>query len=109
MTLDAIDSNALEGKAQAEMRQEQDMQGSTLVQRSWPSNAKGPSQTTEEENGNGFITQPKFESLAAGGPNGNDVTNPALTQVLSHQSRYSARTSGRESDILYADFMRDCK
>ncbi len=107
MTLDNVDSDAVEGQAQSAMRQE--MQASSLNQRSWPSNDKGISQTSESETGNGFITQPKFEAPAGGGANDVGVTNPALTQVLSHQSRYSARTTGRESDILYADFMRDCK
>ena len=104
MTLDAIDSNSFAGQAQSEMRQ--DMQEpEQLNGRSFASNDKAPFQYSTEAHR--YAIPPKVDPPSSG--SGVDDSDNGVTQVMSHQTRYSARTTGRESDVLYADFLRDMK
>ena len=96
MTLDIIDSNALPGQAQAEVRQE-------LSRPEYVSSWAGANDKVAVEHmENGYAITPRHVS-------GPTDANDEITRVLSQQSRYTARSTGRESDILYADFMHSLK
>ncbi|KAJ9656289.1 hypothetical protein H2198_005064 [Neophaeococcomyces mojaviensis] len=99
MTLDIIDSNALPGQARADVQREMSESGNF---------------------GNSFEHDEKIalrkidEGLEAGTSRSNSSTQPSddnngITRVFSNQSRCTARTSGRESDIMYADVLRSMK
>lgn len=94
-TLEVIDSTAIPGQAQAEVRQELSL-GDVGA---WPkSDEKGFSQHTQNAPSN----KVEYSSSLSGLPD-------EIVPVLSHQSRYTARTLSRESDIEYADFLRSLK
>jgi hypothetical protein len=99
MTLEIIDSNAIPGQVQAEVRRE--LRGPEPLSRTLESNDKGTIQRNED----GRATPPGF-----GAPLGERLDdNDGMTRAISHQARYRARTGGRESDVLYADILRDLK
>ena len=105
MTLEAVDSNAIPGQARADVRRELSSYGQApqLSPTKSANNDKGTSQHSIED---GHVTpEPAFDaSLVSGGQLDDD--SDRVMPVLSHQTN---RTSGRESDILYAEFMRDMK
>jgi hypothetical protein len=57
---------------------------------------------SDKTSGGEYDLEPKLSPIIYN--NGNDE----ITHVTA-QSRYSKRTSGRESDVMYADFLRDMK
>ena len=106
MTLNTVDSNAIEGQAPAEMRQESqgsDQLSTEYFSTKFASTDKG----TVQHNENDHATTSKPEASFDHGrrPEHDNVLEP----VVSSHSRYTSRTSGRESDVLYADFLRDMK
>ena len=126
MTLDEIDATALSGQSQAEVRRE--MKGSqdfssrsfasmdkSILQQNGEGNAIKPSlasidKNISEQNGGTQDTQPRLDNALDGRlKDDDDDDGYRVAPVLSHQSRYSARTSGRESDMMYADMLRDLR
>ena len=96
MTLEAIDSNALPGQARAEVLRE-------MSSPEHPGGWSGANGKTDVEHiEDGHATKPRYVS-------GSTDENDGITRVLSQQSRYTARTTGRESDILYADFLQSMR
>ena len=99
MTLEIIDSNTIPGQAQADVRREiqtHENLGSWLV-----SDDKRAIKHIEDSRRTG----PGLSSSVSRPPGDNDE----ITQILSRDSRYTARTSDRQSDILYADVLRSLK
>ncbi len=106
MTLNTVDSNAIEVQTPAEMRQESkgsEQLSTDYFSTKFASTDKGTVQHNEIE----YATPSKLE--ASFGYGGRPDHDDALEPVVSSHSRYTSRTSGRESDVLYADFLRDMK
>lgn len=95
MTMDVIDSQSIAGTAQVAVQRElSDFGGFT----------KGDAKVELEKVEEGQRSGASCSGSSA--QNGDD--NEGISRVLSN-SRYSTRTNGRDSDILYADFLRDTK
>lgn len=96
MTVDIIDSNAIVGQAQAEVREEMSQPGAL---NNWYGNdEKSPPDTHEKD-------------FAAGPSDSGSSTQPlkdedGIARVFSTQSKYSSRTAHREVDNWYAEIMR---
>jgi len=106
MTLATIDSKTIPGQAQTAVRDEMQVLGQDPMS-SWSrknSDEKGIMTDTESGLNDHHNDLKRKPSLFRGSHEGDEITN-----VLSHQSNYSARYHGRESDILYADFLRSTK
>ena len=95
-TLEIIDASAIPGQAQAEVRREMSISGD--VGGESVSDDKGGVKHIE----NGHASMREHIPSVSGSAGEID----GIARILSHHSSYSARTSGRESDILYADFLR---
>lgn len=99
MTLDIIDSNAIPGQAQADVRRE--LSGHENLGGWFVSDDRGAMKHIEDSHG----TEPRLSSSVSRPPGDNDE----ITRILSQRSRHTARTSDRESDILYAEVLRSLK
>ena len=98
-TLEAIDSNAIAGQAQAEVRQELSLSDSG----GWSkSNEKIAAMEQVQDVSYGKLEHSPSISVPP-------VEISGLPPVHSTDSRYGTRTLRRESDIEYADFMRSMK
>lgn len=102
MALSEIDSNAIEGQAQAEIRREM-----SIVDTNSQLNSHGISYGTSDEKAlatgsdqKGQNTHTTISSL----PNGSEAGDH-ISRVVSSQSQ-DGRTQGRESDLMYAEMMR---
>lgn len=91
MTLEFIDSNAIAGQARAEVQREM----------------RDPQYDTENK-----ASLQKIDEDAEIGPSDSASSSQRtdekdeITRVMSNTSGRTSRTKGRESDILYADFVR---
>lgn len=97
MTLDVIDSRALPGQAQKNVQRE--LSGQEYFGSLFTSDTKDHVQHVE----NSHVIERRSNSSIS--PSTTDEYD-AVMRIRSQQSRYSARTSDRESDILYADVLR---
>lgn len=77
------------------------VQSNPLHLDNWPGNDE--KHDSDKTSGNGYDLEPKLSPMTSN--NGGDE----ITKVTRTQTMMSARTSGRESDIMYADFLRDMK
>ncbi|ETN36381.1 uncharacterized protein HMPREF1541_08658 [Cyphellophora europaea CBS 101466] len=118
MTLDVIDSNAIQGQARADVHREMNEPEQGRMA-SWFRGSTGGGGDGSSPNGNHRDEKHAFSSL----DHEVDVRNAQrlsgvsptksiggdtdeISQVMSNQSEMTARTKGRESDLPYADFMR---
>jgi hypothetical protein len=99
MTLEAIDSNAVQGQAQRDVQQE--LAGGDSVVNWFGSDSK----TGMDHIQNDIAPDSRFPSISrsASSPLDDDTT---ILRVLSHPSSTTPRTTGREVDSMYADFCR---
>lgn len=101
MTLDIIDSSAIAGQAQKDVQRELNKANpfSDPIER----NEKNVSEKQNIEEG----IEPKSRSSGSSTQQRDD--GDGITRVFSHNSRMTARTVGRETDMMYADFMQSMK
>lgn len=96
MTLDVIDSTAINGAPQSDGQQEL----------SWPGGLNNPFERDEKVDLNNVEDGHKSKNSSSGsftkGPDDGDE----ISRVLSNRSKTTARTKGRESDVMYADILR---
>lgn len=99
MTLEAIDSNAVQGQAQRDVQRE--LAGRDSVVNWFGSDSKMGMDHVQ----NSIPPDSRFPSISRSGssPLDDDTT---ILRVLSHPSSTNRRTAGREVDTLYADFCR---
>lgn len=95
MTMDVIDSQSIAGNAQIAVQKELSDYGGLT---------KSDTRTTVEKIEEGAQSGPSCSGSSA--QTGDD--HEVISRVLSN-SRYSTRTTGRESDILYAGFLKDMR
>ena len=98
MTLDTIAPNTIPGQAQLEIHQEL----------SRPAQVRSRS-TTIDKGDTEHIEDNYSKAICSASVLQASGEKDEITRVLSNRSRYTARTASRESDILYADFLRDMK
>lgn len=109
MTLEAIDSNAVQGQAQLDVQREMSGRGSIIK---WYGSDSSKTGIPHLQNDYGAPESRLSPSMSGSSPTeGDDNGENAITRVLSHDLRHpsstsNARTSGREVDNLYADFCR---
>lgn len=98
MTLDNIDTYAIQGQAQVDVQREL-------------STSPHPDDCIGHEKDDQFkIFEQGYEASRRSHDSPmKPLEGVEVTRVLSNQSRWSGRTSGRESNILYADFLRSVK
>ena len=92
MTLEYIDSNAIAGQARSEVQRE--MNEKHFWNKSQGSAAKETVQDRE------------VDPLDSASSSNRHDDGDEITRVLSQRSTMTARTRGRESDILYADMLK---
>lgn len=111
MTLDLIDSNAIEGQAQEEIRREMRLSsGQQHGLGSWygagSDNEKGLAVTSVQEDHMLHQDGLARKRFSTSGPSKSSDGDDEISQIMTNQSQGTARTRGRESDFLYADMLR---
>lgn len=108
MTLDVIDSNAIEGQAREEVRREMDLFNNQNSLGSWYGTGDeknmAMTETRDEHQLNQNATARRRRSVS--GARQSSEVDDEISQVISNQSESPARIRGRESDLLYADMLR---
>ena len=102
MTLEIIDANTLTGQARSNMQKE--MSGLDRLN----STDKVPQDLGEHGYTDGPRTRASVQPVRTSDED-NDMDGIARVVLPQSTNRYSARTSGRDSDILYADMLRSMK
>ncbi|KAK5050752.1 hypothetical protein LTR84_003311 [Exophiala bonariae] len=116
MTLEAIDSNAVQGQAQLDVQRELNGGRGSIIKWYGSDSSNNGAAHVQKDFGN---VDPRFSpSMSGSSPvDGDDDGDDTIARVLSHpndlnnslrhpSSTTNARTSGREVDNLYADFCR---
>lgn len=115
MTLDVIDSNAIQGQARDDVRRELDFADPGGLGR-WFGSGDGdagdekhrPVSYVDYGAGDGGGGRP-HRSGSGVSPKSLAGDTDEISQVLSNQSDVTARTKGRESDMMYADMLRSMR
>lgn len=121
MTLDVIDSNAIQGQAREDVRREMSLAdpgglgnwfGSTdekhqqidVIDHESGINSNNSNSSSSHHHDHAYQRRSSGVS-----PNSFGDDTDEISQVVSNQSVPTARTKGRESDMLYADMLRSMK
>lgn len=100
MTLEAIDSNAVQGQAQRDVQRE--MAGPESPINWYASDSKGGMGSFQ----NDVPPDVRYRPSMSGSGSGSSPDDAAINRVLSHPTSVKARANGREVDALYADYLR---
>jgi hypothetical protein len=108
MTLDVIDSNAIEGQAREEVRRELDQANKQHDLGTWYgfSNEKAMATDQVQEQHHLHDSGPARKRSSTSAGRDSLETDDEITRIVSNQSTSTARLRGRESDFLYADMLR---
>ncbi|KEF53860.1 uncharacterized protein A1O9_10262 [Exophiala aquamarina CBS 119918] len=104
MTLEAIDSNAVQGQAQRDVQREMASPGSLV---NWYAGDTKSGMASYQNDVSPDVRYRPSMSLSGSGSSPTD--DAEITRVLSHPTSVKARANGREVDALYADYLRSVK
>ena len=108
MTLDVIDSNAIEGQAREEVRREMGLFNNQNSLGSWYGAGDEKDLAMAETHDKHQLNQdaPARKRRSVSGPRSSSEADDEISRVVSNQSGSTARIRDRESDLLYADMLR---